>query len=438
METGTLGKEKQVDTSNPKASLPAAPRTVEDTGLDFLFLVELLSKIMFLRGRMSLANLASHVKLPVSVLESLLAFMRNERVCELLSRGDGSASTFFQLTEIGRTRASEYLHRSQYGGPAPVSLNDYAAQIERQLLRNIRYTRESVAKGFSGYVLQDGVLDTLGAAMNSSRSIFMFGPAGSGKTYIAETLVKLLDDNIVIPHAILVDNEVIQLYDPLIHQLVEQDQPRENLFDRKSQIDMRWLLCKRPIAISGGELTLETLDLEFDRTTRYYQAPPHIKANNGLFIVDDLGHQTISPQELMNRWIVPLDRQRDYLSLHTGYKFQIPFDVKVIFSSNLTPEKLADDAFLRRLGYKIYIGALSEEKYRTIFLNYCEQLSVPYSEPAMQHLLHNCYYKEGKMLLASNPRDLLCQIRDFAIYENRPPSLTPETIDWAWHNFFAT
>ncbi|MBS1187245.1 MAG: ATPase [Burkholderiaceae bacterium] len=418
--------------------LPPSPRAIEDTGLDLLFLVELLAKILFLHGRMSIAAISCHVKLPVSVLEAAFAFMRQERLCEMTSRGEGSASIFFQLSETGRNRAREYLQRSHYAGPAPVTLEAYCAQVENQMLRDVHYTRDSVARVFNGIVVQDAILDQLGAAMNSGRSIFIYGPAGSGKTFIAETLVNLLPDSICVPYAIVVDDEVIQIYDPLIHHVIEQAACAENLLERRDTADIRWQLCRRPVAISGGELTLNTLDLEFDKTTRYYQAPPHVKANNGIYIVDDLGHQSITPRELMNRWIVPLDRRRDYLTLHTGYKFRIPFDVKVIFSSNLTPESLADDAFLRRLGYKIYFGTMSEDQYCTIFRSVCEELSIPYSKAAFKHLLHERHYKEGKPLLACYPRDLLSQVRDLAQYENRQPTLTNEALDWAWQNYFAT
>ncbi|MBS1170684.1 MAG: hypothetical protein H6R01_1602 [Burkholderiaceae bacterium] len=418
--------------------LPPAPHTVEDTGLDLLFLVELLAKILFLHGRMSIAAISCHVKLPNSVLEPVFAFMRQERLCEMTSRGEGSASIFFQLSETGRNRAREYLQRSHYAGPAPVTLDAYCAQVESQMLGEVHYTRESVTRVFDRIVVQDAILDQLGAAMNSGRSIFIYGPAGSGKTFIAEMLVNLLPDNICVPYAIAVDDEVIQIYDPLIHHVTEQETCTANLLERKDTADIRWQLCKRPVAISGGELTLNTLDLEFDKTTRYYQAPPHVKANNGIYIVDDLGHQSITPRELMNRWIVPLDRRRDYLTLHTGYKFRIPFDVKVIFSSNMTPENLADDAFLRRLGYKIYFGAMSEDQYCTIFRHVCEELSIPFSKAAFKHLLHERHYKEGKPLLACYPRDLLNQVKDLAMYERRPATLTNEALDWAWQNYFAT
>lgn len=416
--------------------LPTAPRTVEETGLNFLFLTELLSKILFLHGRMSLAELSAHVKLPISVLESILDFMRAEHLCQVVSRGDNSASTFYQLSDTGRVRASDYLRHSQYAGPAPVSLDAYAAQVLRQSIRDVRYTRDIMTAGFDGFVMQDTVRDQLGAAMNSGRAIMIYGPAGSGKTYIAENLVRLLSDYIVIPHAVAVDNEVIQIFDPHIHQVMMQKSAVITNLDRKHVHDARWLPCLRPIAVSGGELTLETLDLDFDDSTRYYQAPPHLKANNGLFVIDDLGRQRVSPQELMNRWIVPLDRRRDYLTLHTGYKFQIPFDVIVVFSSNQDPAELADEAFLRRLGYKIRIGPLSEQQYRLVFRQVCSELSIPFSEVALQYLLNEYHYKEGRPLLACYPRDLLGQVRDLALYESKLPDLTAEALDWAWNNYF--
>jgi hypothetical protein len=418
------------------APLPQAPRTVEETGLTVLFLTELLCKVLFLRGRMSLADLSFHVKLPATVLETVLDFMRAEHLCELVSRGENSASTFFQLSGTGRLRAADYLHRSQYAGPAPVTLQAYAAQVERQSIRNVRYTRQILADGFNGFVIQPAVLDQLGAGLNSSRALIIYGPAGSGKTYIAENLARLLSDYVAIPYAIVVDNEVVQIFDPYLHHLMPQTVPLIGSLGRKSMDDARWVSCRRPLAITGGELTLETLDLEFDDGTRFYQAPPHVKANNGVFVVDDLGRQLVSPTDLMNRWIVPLDRRRDYLTLHNGYKFQIPFDVIVVFSSNQDPAMLTDEAFLRRLGYKIYIGPLSEAQYRLVFARVCDELSIPFSEAALTYLLRARHDKEDRPLLACYPRDILNQIRDLAIYESRLPALTADAIDWAWDNYF--
>lgn len=418
------------------ARLPQAPRTVEETGLSFLFLTELLCKILYLRGRMNLADLSAHVKLPASVLENIFDFMRAEHLCELVSRGDNSASALFQLSDTGRLRAADYLQRCKYAGPAPVTLEAYATQVERQSIRNVRYTRQVMQAGFAGFVMQPKVLDQLGAGLNSGRALIIYGPAGSGKTHIAENLARLLSDHVAIPYAIMVDNEIVQIFDPHLHQLMPQKPLAAGTLGRRSMDDARWVSCKRPIAITGGELTLETLDLDFDDGTRFYQAPPHVKANNGVFVVDDLGRQMVSPTDLMNRWIVPLDRRRDYLTLHTGYKFQIPFDVIVVFSSNQDPATLTDEAFLRRLGYKIRIGALDEVQYRLVFERVCGELSLPFSEEALQHLLHARHYKEGRPLLVCTPRDILSQICDLAIYEDRAPALTNDAIDWAWDNYF--
>lgn len=436
MATISLVENTGSEPVSPAAHILPQPRTVAETGLDFLFLTELACKILFLRGRISMFDLSAHLKLPVGVLESVLDFMRAEHLCELVSRGDSSGSTFFQLSDTGRVRAGDFLRRCQYAGPAPVSLDAYAAQVRRQSIRQLHYTRAIMAAGFSGFVVHDKVLSQLGAAMNSGRAVIIYGPAGSGKTYIAENLTRLLSDVVAIPYAIAIDNEIIQLYDPHVHQLMPQAEAAGGNLVRKQGGDARWLVCRRPVVITGGELTLETLDLDFDDGARYYQAPPHVMANNGLFVVDDLGRQKVSPQDLMNRWIVPLDRGRDYLTLHTGYKFQIPFDVIVVFSSNRDPAGMADEAFLRRLGYKIHIGALNPDQYRAVFQKVCEELSIPFSESAFEYLLEERHYKEGRSLLACYPRDLLGQIKDLAIYESQPAELSTSTLDWAWDNYF--
>ena len=289
---------------------------------------------------------------------------------------------------------------------------------------------------FAGIVAKPAVLDQIGAAMNSGRAMFLYGPAGSGKTFLAEHLRGLMKGSIVVPHAIVVGNEIIQVFDPLVHEPVESSSPGGGTFDRPAPGDGRWVLCKRPVVLSGGELKLEMLDLDYDEGTRYYQAPPHVKANNGIYVVDDLGRQLVAPRDLMNRWIVPLDRRKDYLSLRTGHKFAIPFDVVVVFSTNLRPADLVDEAFLRRLGYKIYLGPMSEAEYRAVFEGVCTEFGIAFSEPMFQHLLRHHHDREDKPRLACYPRDILSQLRDFAIYEGTAPQLTAENLDRAWHNYF--
>src|SRR4051812_47048078 len=360
------------------AAAPRMPQSLEETGLDFSFIVELLAKILYMRGQLRLPELSAHSKLPLAVLEPVLALMRSERLCEMSRRGETEGAMLYTLTDTGRARAQDFLARSQYSGAAPVSLKVYIEQVQKQSIVNMVVDRERVRNVFSGIVIKEQLLDQFGAGMASGRAVFVYGPAGSGKTYIAERLVGLASGDIAIPYAVAVDNEVIQVFDAVVHKPVMQERATGSVLDLGNRDDARWVMCQRPAVISGAELTLSMLDLQFDLKSRFYQAPPHVKANNGLFIVDDLGRQLISPRDLMNRWIVPMDRRVDYLALHTGKKFMIPFDLVLVFSSNLPPSDLADPAFLRRIGYKIFVGPLDEPEYRKVFADVCSELGIAF------------------------------------------------------------
>lgn len=416
------------------------PRSPEQTGLPFLFLIELVSKVLFLRGQVRLLELSSHLKLANSVLDPLIAFMRAEKLCEAVRRGGSNtdADLTFTLTDTGRARATEFLSRSAYAGPTPVTVQDYCAQVEAQSVSHMHVLREDIAREFEGIVVSPDVLDKFGAAMNSGRAIFIHGPAGSGKTFLAECLAGLLKGDIWVPYAILVDGEVVQVYDPAVHHEATSEVAQASLLDKRDAPDPRWVRCKRPAVLTGGELTLDMLELQFDPGTRYYQAPPHLKANNGIFIIDDLGRQLVAPQELMNRWIVPLDRRVDYLALHTGKKFRVPFDVSVIFSSNYKPADLADEAFLRRLGYKVYVGPVSPDDYRSIFIGASERAGVPFDEDAYQALLRDGHARDQRPLLACIPFDIVSKVRDRANYLGTTPQMTPESLVWAWQCYFST
>lgn len=436
--TTQTASQKLVTPAQPeqqKDSFPLQPRTIGETGLNFLFLIELLTKILFLRGQLHLADLVDHTRLSIGALEPLLSFMRTERLCEVTRSGEAETATAYNLTELGRLRAQDFLQKSQYAGPAPVTLQAYVEQVRKQSVIDMQVTRENLQQAFSGVVVKERTLKQFGAAMNSGRAIFVYGPAGTGKTFFSEKLAGLLSGNVAIPHAIVVDSEVIQVFDPLVHDEVVIDEVKSSL-DRRSSLDARWVPCRRPVVKTGGELTLDMLDLDFDQAAKFYQAPPQVKANNGLLLIDDLGRQLTPAQDIMNRWIVPLDRHLDYLALHTGKKFMIPFDVIVVFSTNMPPKQLADEAFLRRLGYKIYIGVLEEEDYRAISRQVCNELHIPYSEKGLDYLLHQHHYKENKPLLACIPRDILGQVRDIARYEGVQPELSEELLDWAWNNYF--
>ncbi len=435
---GQIRQQEQLSAAALERQLPFQPDTIDETGLGFLFLVELLVKTLFLRGQQRLLDLVQHSRLSVGVLEPLLAFMRTERLCEVTRSSETETTTSYTLTELGRLRAQDFLQNSQYAGAAPVSLAAYVDQVRQQTIRNLHITRDRVAAAFDGIVIRSTLLSQLGAAMNSGRAIFIYGPAGNGKTFIAEHLAALLDGGVAIPHAIVVDNQVVQVYDPLMHVVARAaDGERESALDRRNLYDQRWILCQRPVVKTGGELSLSMLDLDFDESARFYQAPPQVKANNGLLIIDDLGRQLTPAIDIMNRWIVPLDRRVDYLALHTGKKFTIPFDVIVVFSTNLPPSRLADDAFMRRLGYKIFVGPLDEGEYRAIARQVCDELAIPYNEDGIDYLLHELHYKTGKPLTACIPRDILEQVRDIARYEGVEPRLTRELLSWAWGNYFS-
>lgn len=432
----TVSSSARVISFDDVTGIPRAPRTLDETGLSLIFLVELITKLLFLRGQMRLTELSQQLKLPAKVLESLLGFMRTERLCEVIKRGETDGDVLYALTDAGRERAAEFLGRCKYAGAAPVSLSAYIAQVEHQSVTKMRVTRERVSEAFRGLVIDPNVQDQFGAAVGSGRALFLYGPAGAGKTYLAERLALLLDGDVAVPHAILVDGEIIQVFDPLIHVPVD-DAPRSSVLDNQERPDLRWVRCRRPIAITGGELTLRMLDLDYDASSGFYQAPPHVKASNGLFVVDDLGRQMITPEQLMNRWIVPMDRRHDYLALRSGTKFALPFDVVLVFSTNLAPTDVADPAFLRRLGYKIHIGPMDESQYRTIFTRVCEERGIPFDAEAFQTLVNDYHAKYQQPLLACYPRDIVNQIADHARYYGEPARLTPEMLDWAWHNYFA-
>lgn len=424
--------------NHPQASMPQAARTVQETGLPMSFLVELISKILFIRGQLKLAELSSHIKLNVSVLSLVMDFLRVEKLCDITRRGGSGtdADLSYKLTELGQARAAEFRRNNAYAGPAPVPLAQYCVQVAAQSLAQLNILHADVEREFADIVVDAAVMDQLGSALNSHRAMLIYGPSGSGKTYLAESLGKLLSGNIFVPYAILAHGEVLQIYDPFVHQPAPTMAPAADLLARPNRHDERWLLCKRPAITAGRELTLAMLDLQFDPALRYYQAPLHLKANNGIFIIDDLGMHACSVTELMDHWSAPFQRHVDHVSLHTGQKFPIPFDVIVIFTSNMQPEHLGDDSCLRRLGNRIHLGPLNESQYERIFRQVCEQYDIAYSSDAFRYLLHECHYKNGRALLACHPRDILTQLHDLARYQDRPVCLDPKSLDQAWTSCF--
>lgn len=420
---------------------PPAPKDADATGLSFPFLVELMLKSIFQGGQLRLWDCREKTHLPLAVVESVVGFMRAERLCEIQSAGAAGNDMHYALTDLGRARALDALAKNQYTGPCPVSLDAYVAQVEKQCIASSRHVgREEMRRAFDGIILPEGLVDQVGPALNSGRSIFIYGASGAGKTYLAErlALAMALRGAVWVPYAFAVDSEVVQVFDPLVHKPVEQPAKEARGLDRHHSHDERWVRCARPVVMAGGELTLAALDLEFDPVSRFYTAPPQVKANNGLLIIDDLGRQRVTVQDLLNRWIVPMDRRVDYLTLHNGKKFRLPFDVSQVFSTNLSPEQLADEAFLRRFGYKLHLAAASEDRYRKLVQQACSRLGVPYSDEAFRFLVQRLHGRSGRPLYACYPHDLVSRVRDRAFYEGILPELSPEALEWAWQAYFGS
>lgn len=414
----------------------APPASLEATGVSKALLLELVLKHLQRGGDASMAELGASVALPLPVLDRLLGFLREEQYIEVPRRGSFDAEVRYALTGPGRARAEEAMRRNQYAGPAPVSLPHYVAQVERQRVTGARIGPGRVDEALRSLVLPSDLVATLGAAINSLRPLFLYGASGTGKTWLAEHLVQAIEGAILVPHAIEVDGEIIQVFDEVVHRRVDVAE-RTGSLDRAPQPDARWVLCHRPVIKLGGELTLAMMDLERDAVTRFYKAPAQLRANNGALVFDDLGRQRSPAHQILNRWIVPLDRHVDHFSLHTGTSFQVPFDVLLVFSSNLSPASLDDPAFVRRLGYKVRLDALDEASYRQVFRRACQRAGVEFDEVAEDFLVRELHARSGMPLFPAYPLDLVLMVRDRAVYENRVAKLTPEALRWAWALYFA-
>jgi hypothetical protein len=421
-------------------SVPPVPLKIDQTGLGETFLTDLLLKIAYFDGgTFSLGPVSKNMCLPMSVVDELTESARNAGLVAIRSAaGYNRATHVFELTGQGRQRADEALNQSQYAGPAPVPLQLYNIMTAHQTVRQIEIDENWVRHALSHLVVDDDLLHQLGPAFNSGRSIFIYGPPGTGKSSISESLARALTAEVFVPYAVEVGGQVIRLFDPAIHIPADESGEEGSQLDLESRVkyDPRWRLCRRPVAMVGGELTLESLDLDFDPVTKFYEAPIHMKAANGFFILDDFGRQMVPPRQLLNRWIVPLERGTDFLSLHTGKKFEIPFDQVTVFCTNLKPSELVDEAFLRRIRHKIRINYQTEAQFYEILRRVCEQQGIAYTDSAANYLVETYYWQAKRPLVGSHPRDLVEHIIDRARFMKTLPELTPETLDAAAANYF--
>lgn len=404
----------------------AAPQAVRETGLRRGFLEELAIKILFLNGELTLVELAERMCLSLGTLEEIFQVLRKEQLCEV--KGMDWGSHRIATSQRGKTRAMELLALSQYAGPAPVPLESYSMRVRSQSIQQTQINPQNLERAFREIVIDEDVVARIGAAVVSGTSLFLHGPSGTGKTSVTECIPAIFDDAVWIPHAVEVDNQVIALYDPGVHRPIERSFPEES--------DKRWVLCHRPRVIAGGELSLDMLDLQFSAASRFFSAPLQMKANNGVLVIDDLGRQRARPEELLNRWMTPLDRRVDFLSLPGGRKFEVPFDVFVVFATNLEPSDLADEAFLRRIPNKIKLGYVTPRQFEQIFRRAADALLLDCDDAVVERLIRLITREFKQPLRPCYARDILQQVFWTAAYRQEELRLGEKIIEAACRNYF--
>ena len=420
---------------------PPTITKINETGLSQLWLQDLALKILYFQGYLSGFRIAEAMALPFAgITDQILDALKREKFVEVRSSqmGLGEGAYQYAITAAGIDRAREALERSQYAGLAPVPIEAYNKAIKAQSRGRMVVTHRLLRQALSQLILSETSFQRIGPAVNSGQSIFIYGPPGNGKTSVARAIGQMiLSTAMYIPYALYIDGQVVKLYDSVNHQrTADQDPNKPSTGSLRQRRDPRWVRIRRPFIITGGELTLQGLDLVFDDVNKFYEAPFQVKANGGILLIDDFGRQLVRPRDLLNRWIVPLENRIDYLTLHTGRKVEIPFDVLVVFSTNLPPKDLVDEAFLRRLRHKIEIGDPTYEEYREIFRRVAQSKGVKYSDQGLAYLLQEWYIKRNRKLRASHPRDLCDQILDIAGFMSTEPEMSREMIERAAGAYF--
>ncbi len=404
---------------------PSIPQNMKDLGIPESLVLDLVLRRMLIEGYSNLGGLSRSLRISVPVIDIVFKHMRSQQLVEI--KGMAGNDYNFTLSQAGKQLAGERFQVSQYAGACPVSLNDYHAATKAQSAK-VQVDRRILRQAFSDLIVSDRMLDQLGPAIISQTSIFVYGPTGNGKTSLAERMLRVYQDAIMIPYAVEVDSQIISVYDPVVHQ------PVENFDD---EIDPRWILCKRPCILVGGELIPSMLELRLDESSGIYAAPLQMKANNGILLIDDFGRQLMSPRDLLNRWIVPLDRRVDYLMLRYGVKFQIPFELMVVFSTNLEPSDLADEAFLRRIHNKIYVEAVDPNSFDQIFTRVVQSRDMQVEPDSAEYLRKLCLREGRTELRACYPSDICNILTSIGRYEGRPPLMTKPEMERATSLYFA-
>ncbi|MDV7271704.1 ATPase [Thioclava sp. A2] len=423
----------------PSVIAPPQPRTLEEVGLTHVTMRDILLKTMFRTNQEKLSQLAKIICLPVTLIQELVDEARGLQLIEVMGtmHANASGELGYRLSDAGKARALDALSQSEYYGAMPVPLIVYREQIKRQSIRNIQLTRQQLLGAMGHLILPPTLIDQLGPAVSSGRSILMYGPPGNGKSSISNGIRDALGDTIYIPRAIEYSGQVITVFDPIVHTAVPvPDEDPTSLRKTGTRFDTRYVYCERPTVITGGELSLDMLDLKYNATARTYTAPLQLKSSGGVFIVDDLGRQAEPPQKLVNRWIVPLEESRDILSLQSGEKFEVPFDTLVIFSTNFHPNEIFDKAALRRIFFKIKIDGPDQKDFLKIFSMVAKKKGMPLNEKALIHLLKVKYPTIDNIYANYQPVFLIDQMMSICDFEGIPYQMTPELVDRAWANMF--
>ncbi|MCS0809179.1 ATP-binding protein [Massilia agilis] len=416
--------------------LPRQAKTVLDTGLPPRLVTELVVKVLHGSGKTPLPALSARLKLSVNVLREILNQLMAEQQVEVAWTGDSDIDVQYQLTAPGQRAAADYLAQSRYAGPAPVPLASYREVVERQSLRRPgapRPERAQLAAALAEHGFDPALRDVLGAALHSRRALLLYGPSGAGKTLLAHQLARLQHGAVALPYALLVERQIIQFYDPLLHQPAPP-LPRQQ--EERRSWDARWAICQRPLVHVGAALAADMLDLREDAASGVLRAPPHVLANNGMLVVDDLGRQRLPLADLLGRWLGALDQGWDALALPGGHSETVPFDATVVFATSLAPDALLDESFLRRIGYKVGLGPLPEAAYRALLRRACRQAGIEPDEDAASRLLA-LHAASGRPLLPAYPHELLGRISDFASFAGATPRLSAAAVEQAWNSMFA-